>query len=98
MELEKVRNSDAKNVWILMERINSPTQKNYMIRPNGDSIPELNSHISELGVYGTVIYNEFTKTIVLNETVGHLLRTKLATQNETGINSGYGALDNVLLV
>lgn len=52
--LEKIKNSDERSAWILMERINPPVQINYMIRPN---LPEpiFTEVVSELGIFGVVI-------------------------------------------
>jgi len=52
--LRKIKDTDERSAWILMERINPPLQRNYMIRPN---LPEpiYTDIVSELGVFGVVI-------------------------------------------
>jgi len=55
--LERMRNSDERSAWILMERINPPKQKNYMVRPNlKDGKKAIyTDFVSELGIFGVVI-------------------------------------------
>jgi hypothetical protein len=36
--------------------------------------------------------------ILVNEQVGHMLRTKVSSANEGGVAAGFGALDSVYLV
>jgi len=93
--LEKIRHSTERDAWILMEKINPPLQKNYMIRPGQDE-PIFTDMVSELGIYGVVIGD--ADNITTNETVGHMLRTKVSSANEAGVSAGNGALDGVILV
>lgn len=45
--------------WILMDRINPPLIKGYVVRPKNDGndpeLPEVEDLISELGVFGVII-------------------------------------------
>lgn len=52
-----MRNSKERTAWILMDRINPPSQKNYLISPNDVNYHEtlLSDVISELGIYGVII-------------------------------------------
>lgn len=50
----------------------------------------------ELGIYG--VYVGTTSHAILNEAVGHLLRTKLSSSNEGGVATGFAVLSSPLLV
>lgn len=52
--LANIKDSDERNAWILMDRINPPIQKNYMIRPTLKE-PLYTDVVSELGIFGVVI-------------------------------------------
>lgn len=53
--LQKLGSSRERSAYILMDRIFPPSQLNYIIRPNGDKIPEPAEVVSELGIYGVLI-------------------------------------------
>jgi len=93
--LEKIANTEERSAWILMDRIHPPMQKNYMVRPNLAK-PIYTDVVSELGIFGVIIGDK--NSIVMNEQVGHMLRTKLSSANEGGVAAGLGALDSVFLV
>jgi len=92
--LEKIRDSDERNAFILMDRIHPPVTTNYMVRPGAE--PALVDVISELGIFGYVIGDK--EKIITNKQVGHMLRTKLSHVDEGGVSAGLGALDSVYLV
>ena len=92
--LESIRTSKERNAYILMDRIQPPVTKNYMVRPGKD--PMLVDVISELGIFGYVLGDK--EKIITNKQVGHMLRTKLSYVNEVGVAAGLGALDSVYLV
>merc|ERR1712233_229967 len=92
--LESIRTSKERNAYILMDRIQPPVTKNYMVRPGKD--PMLVDVISELGIFGYVLGDK--EKIISNKQVGHMLRTKLSYVNEGGVAAGLGALDSVYLV
>jgi len=92
--LEKIRHSEERNAYILMDRIHPPVTKNYMVRPGAE--PQLVDVISELGIFGYVIGD--AERIVTNKQVGQMLRTKLSTVDEGGVAAGLGALDSVFLI
>ena len=51
--LEKIRNSEERNAYILMDRIHPPVTTNYMVRPGvGTAMVDV---ISELGMFGYVL-------------------------------------------
>ena len=51
--LEKIRDSEERNAYILMDRIHPPVTTNYMVRPGAE--PALVDVISELGIFGYVL-------------------------------------------
>ncbi|KAL2745192.1 glutathione synthetase-like [Vespula maculifrons] len=91
--LTKMKNSKERTAWILMDRINPPSQKNYLISSSDTLLSDV---ISELGIYGVIIGNR--TDILYNEEAGHILRTKMSTENEGGIIAGVGVLDSPYLV
>jgi len=93
--LEKIKNSDERCAYILMDRISPPILKNYMVRPGSNEAIKADC-ISELGIFGYVIGTK--NKILENKQVGHMLRTKLSHVNEGGVAAGLGALDSVYLV
>lgn len=52
--LESIKNSKVRTGYILMEYIDAPRQKNYLLGPNNEDIC-LQELISELGIYGIII-------------------------------------------
>jgi len=92
--LENIKDSEERNAFILMDRIQPPVTTNYMVRPGQDA--KLVDVISELGIFGYVIGDK--NTIRTNKHVGQMLRTKLSHVDEGGVAAGLGALDSVYLV
>lgn len=82
------------NSYILMELIKPPPLKNFILR-NGNI--EKGRVISELGVYGTCLWNQTTSEVLRNEQAGWLLRTKGEESEEGGVAAGYGCMDSVSL-
>lgn len=80
--------------YILMEIINPPFHKNKIIR-NSEVYNE--DIISELGIFGSIVFNEETGEIKANENSGWLLRSKFSSSNEGGVAAGFGCVDNVYL-
>ncbi|KAK7204348.1 glutathione synthase [Myxozyma melibiosi] len=84
------------NGYILMELIEPPTDvKNSIIR-NGKVTT--GNVISELGVFGTALWNTVSGEILDNSEAGWLLRTKFAESEEGGVAAGFGSIDSVLLI
>lgn len=90
-------NSISKDAWgayILMELIVPPEFKNKILRAgelyNGNVV-------SELGVFGTILWNQSSGDILLNEQAGWLLRSKLESSDEGGVAAGFGCIDSVYL-
>ncbi|CAI4211479.1 unnamed protein product [Parascedosporium putredinis] len=71
-----------------------PTPAHNVILRNGNL--EEGGIISELGVYGTCLWND--KEILHNEEAGYLLRTKGDKSEEGGVAAGFGCMDSVNLV
>lgn len=80
--------------YILMELINPPNHKNKLIR-DGEIFNE--DIISELGVFGTILFNEDSGEILTNENAGWLLRSKFSSSDEGGVAAGFGCVDNIYL-
>ncbi|XP_074109210.1 glutathione synthetase [Cotesia typhae] len=93
--LESMKNSKIRTGYILMEYIDAPREKNYLLGPNEEKncLQEL---ISELGIYGIIIGDQ--NNIKINKKVGHVLRTKPFGEDEGGIIAGAGGLDSPYLV
>lgn len=77
-----------------MELINPPNHKNKIIR-EGEIFHE--NIISELGIFGTIVFNEETGDVLTNENAGWLLRSKFSSSNEGGVAAGFGCVDNIYL-
>ncbi|KAB8078396.1 hypothetical protein BDV29DRAFT_166296 [Aspergillus leporis] len=82
--------------WILMELIKPPSEaKNVALRSDGEV---LSGHvIGELGVYGTILWDQASGKISHNEQGGWLMRTKGRDVNEGGVATGFSSLDSILL-
>lgn len=91
-------NSLPKKEWeayILMELINPQTYSNQIIRNSEVYHEEI---LLELGVFGTILFNEQLGEIYHNENAGFLLRLKFSSSNEGGVAAGFGCVDSVALV
>ncbi|VVC36690.1 Hypothetical protein CINCED_3A006268 [Cinara cedri] len=97
-KLMSCMNSKERSAWILMDKINPPVQQNYLIRPNQDfkKNSTLYDVVSELGIFGTILCDG--DNIIINEQVGHMMRTKLTSCNEGGVHAGNGVLDSPFLI
>ncbi|KOS37122.1 hypothetical protein ACN38_g12093 [Penicillium nordicum] len=92
--LRSIPESDWRG-WVLMELINpAANAQNVALRNDGEVIR--GNVISELGVYGTILW-ENTGKILHNEQGGYLLRTKGKEVNEGGVAAGFSSLDSALL-
>ena len=88
---------DYKNLkqYIIMERINPPEIKAYMLR-NG-KITE-GETLSELGVYSSIFIDTTQSDPIENVSFGRLLRTKGKESNEGGVNAGFAVIDTPLVI
>ncbi|CAI9102306.1 OLC1v1000553C2 [Oldenlandia corymbosa var. corymbosa] len=79
--------------YILMQRI-FPAQSPAILMREGASHRE--QTVSELGVYGA--YLRIKEKIVVNNSPGYLMRTKVSSSNEGGVAAGFAVLDSIYLV
>lgn len=95
--LESVKSDQTRVAWILMDRIYPPVHRNYTVKyGNGNSNLETKELVSELGIFGVIIGDD--QNIIVNRQAGHMLRTKLSTDNEGGVATGLGACDSPFLI
>jgi len=80
------------SAFILMHKIRPPAQRSVLVR-NGEWAEA--DTLSELGIYGTFLRRG--KEVLLNEEVGHLVRTKRSDSNEGGVAAGFAVLDSPYL-
>ncbi|KAL3859765.1 hypothetical protein ACJMK2_009961 [Sinanodonta woodiana] len=92
--LIKIRNSEERQAYILMERIHPWQQKNHLLKLGVD--PSLQNVVSEIGIYGVCLGSADEE--IYNVQVGHLLRTKSSSDNEGGIVAGFATVDTPLIV
>ncbi|XP_038125544.1 glutathione synthetase [Cyprinodon tularosa] len=92
--LGEVKESTERTAYILMDKINPTPIRNYLLRE--DTPLTISNCLSELGVFGA--YVRQGEHMVLNECVGHLLRTKSSEHADGGVAAGVAVLDNPLLV
>lgn len=100
--LEKMANSANRQQYILMEMINTPPEKNWLIHPKDDMTKDglkLNSYeplVSELGIFGSIVTD--ASNIVSNRSAGYLVRSKRVGVNEGGVASGHSGISSIVLV
>lgn len=94
--LQSVKSNQTRVAWILMDRLYPPVHRNYIVKPGNSTEQETKELISELGIFGVVLGND--RNIIINKQGGHMLRTKLATDNEGGVATGLGACDSPFLI
>ncbi|ODQ44545.1 hypothetical protein PICMEDRAFT_36670 [Pichia membranifaciens NRRL Y-2026] len=80
--------------YILMELIHPKNHKNLILR-NGEILDD--GIVSELGIFGSYLFDEKSGKVLDNQVLGHLLRSKTSSSNEGGVAAGYGCVDNLYL-
>ncbi|XP_072305598.1 glutathione synthetase [Eucyclogobius newberryi] len=90
--LQEAKGSE-RMAYILMDKINSTPSHNYLLRQ--DSPLTVSNCLSELGIFGA--YVRQGTEMVMNEQVGHLLRTKSSAHADGGVAAGVAVLDNPFL-
>lgn len=80
--------------YILMELIHPKTHDNVILR---DGKLHNDGIVSELGIFGTYLFDESSGEIIHNQVAGHLLRSKTSSSNEGGVAAGFGCVDNMYL-
>ncbi|XP_019806361.1 glutathione synthetase isoform X3 [Tursiops truncatus] len=88
--LERLKDSEERASYILMEKIEPEPFGNCLLRPGSPA--RVAQCISELGIFG--VYVRQGKTLVMNKHVGHLLRTKAIEHADGGVAAGVAVLDN----
>jgi glutathione synthase len=78
-----------------MELIHPEIHRNKILR-NGEIFNE--PIVSELGRFGTIVFNQETGEVLKNRDSGWLLRSKFNSSNEGGVAAGFGCVDSVVLV
>lgn len=58
---------------------------------------ELKSSLSEIGFYSSVLFNSHKKEIIKADTIGVLVRTKVASSNEGGVSAGFAVMNSPLV-
>ncbi|XP_040009735.1 glutathione synthetase-like [Xiphias gladius] len=90
--LQEVKRDKRRAAYILMDRIRPRTEQNILLRKG---LPlKLASVCYEIGVCGA--YLRHGQEMVLNEAVGHILRTKSVEHNDAGIIGEVTVFDNPL--
>lgn len=92
--LTKIKDTDERSSYILMERIDPTVVANYPVITEQEV--QLTNMVSELGIYGTLVGTK--DKIFLNKQTGYLLRTKRTGTNEGGVATGYSVLDSPFLI
>ncbi|KAK9475723.1 glutathione synthase [Lipomyces japonicus] len=82
--------------YILMELIKPPSDaQNSIVRAGEVKSAQV---ISELGIYGIVLWDSKTHQVKQNFEAGWLVRTKFADSEEGGVAAGFGSIDSLVLV
>lgn len=82
------------NAYILMDLINPPSHPNKIVRA-GEVYHE--QVLSELGIFGTIVWDTELGTVHSNTTADYLLRSKFSSSNEGGVAAGFGCVDSLYL-
>jgi len=85
--------AQQRQAWILMQRIQTPTTQNCFLQA-GKLSNDL-AIISELGIYSHCFAQQ--KQLLCDQTIGYLLRSKAADNDEGGVAAGFAVLDSPVL-
>ncbi|WVF69870.1 glutathione synthetase [Kwoniella sp. CBS 6097] len=89
---------EKKEAYILMELIEPPKGlSNWLVR-GGESTARKADVVSELGVYGVMLFDASGATTSVNTGAGTLLRTKGRESDEGGVAIGISSIDSPVLV
>lgn len=100
--LQNIVNSAERSQYILMEFINSPKEKNWILSHRDDvdknnlRQESSNELVSELGIYGSILGDN--NIIRSNQYGGYLVRTKRHGVKEGGVASGHAGLSSLILI
>ncbi|XP_075882750.1 glutathione synthetase-like isoform X1 [Nelusetta ayraudi] len=92
--LQALRSSPERMAYILMDKLRPSPVQNILLKR--DFPLQVSDCVGELGVFG--VFVRHGEETVMNECVGHLLKTRSAQHDEGGISSGAGVSDSPLLV
>uniref|UniRef100_A0A914HU10 Glutathione synthetase n=1 Tax=Globodera rostochiensis TaxID=31243 RepID=A0A914HU10_GLORO len=92
--LQKLSKQD-RAAYILQQRINPLVVKNFMMRQMKPA--QMEDVVSEMGIYASLIGNQFTGQILHNSVAGYTIRSKPSKLNQGGVDSGGGTVDSALL-
>lgn len=97
--LESIADSEERSQYILMEYIDSPLERNWLLLQDDiEDVKRLTTSdqlVSELGIFGSVIADG--SNIISNEAAGYLIRSKKYGVNEGGVASGYAGISSLIL-
>lgn len=99
--LQTIVDSEERQQYILMQKINAPSERNWLLHSDDKQEEDLSrlespqQLISELGIYGSIVSNG--KSIISNESAGYLVRTKKSGVNEGGVIAGYSGISSIVL-
>lgn len=101
--LKQLSNEEDRARYILMEYIDSPLEKNWLLLRQDEPDEFLNSLInnrhhqlvSELGIYGSILGEG--SIIRSNKSAGYLVRSKKFGVKEGGVASGYAGISSLML-
>ncbi|EME30421.1 glutathione synthase [Galdieria sulphuraria] len=79
--------------YVLMKLLRPKDYSNYLVR-NG--VASFGKCISELGIFGIFLSSDDNE-LIINRSMGHLLRTKWTRQEDGGVAAGNAFLDSPLL-
>jgi len=100
--LSNIADSDQRLQYILMEYINSPKERNWLMSYDDAVKSESTRHldcdqlVSELGIYGSVLADR--GVVRSNRVGGYLVRSKKFGVKEGGVASGFAGISSLLLV
>lgn len=97
-KLTQLHDSDEREAFVLMQRLNAPHVPNRVVRSGPNERAKLSETFdttAELGLFCVYVADSHEKVLV-NEVAGPLIRTKPAANNEGGIAIGIGVMDSVV--
>lgn len=102
--VEKIAKTEAISQYILMEYIDAPLEKNWVVSQGDGSVSdsvrldECDRLVSELGIYGAILADANTSLVESNKSGGYLVRSKRFGVNEGGVASGHAGISSLILV
>ena len=92
----------AREAYILMDLIEPPLGATAIMVKAGEERGTKVEVVSELGIYGVMLFKASSDgkgaKVLVNETVGHMLRTKGKDSDEGGVAVGFSVIDSPLLM